>query len=171
MKKIIISSTAVLSVVVLAGCGGGDLSQEAQNDATKQVENAQVAVQETNQAYVESKDAVKNIRQDAAQEIKDSTKATLKDAAKDIANVTQDQIKQDAAALQQVAVAAGAKYTVAILEGYKTKAAKSVSPTAEAVSIENSSKNGASFVVEVVETNGTSTQVYLDATGDILVTN
>jgi hypothetical protein len=77
-------------------------------------------------------------------------------------------MKQDAEALQKVAEAAGAKFTATMLTKYKNDAAKAVSPSSYANSIEQSSKNGASFVVEVVNQDGTIAEVYLDATGKVL---
>jgi cytoskeletal protein RodZ len=167
-KKIILSSAAVFSVVAFAGCGGADLAQQAQQEATKTATEAQEAVQQTNEDYVAAKQEVKTIKDEAMQDVKEATTETVVDATKDVAVVTKDQMKQDAEALQKVAEAAGAKFTATMLTKYKNDAAKAVSPSSYANSIEQSSKNGASFVVEVVNQDGTIAEVYLDATGKVL---
>jgi len=166
-KKIIISSVAVFAAVALAGCGG-DLAQQAQDDVAKTTQDAQEAVQQANEDYVATKQEMKEIKDEAVQDVKDATKETVTDATKDAADVTKGQMKQDAEALETVAKAAGAKYTVVMLTKYKNDAAASVSPTAFANSINNTSKNDATFVVEVVD-NGTTTNVYLDENGKVLL--
>lgn len=166
-KKIIISSVAVFSAVALAGCGG-DLAQQAQDEVTKTTETAQEAVQQANEDYVDTKQEVKEIKDEAMQDIKDATKETVTDATKDAVDVTKKQVKQDAKALEAVVKAAGAKYTVVMLTKYKNDASASVSPAAFANSINNTSKNDATFVVEVVNQE-TTTDVYLDADGKVLL--
>ncbi len=168
-KKIIISSVAVFSAVALAGCGG-DLAQQAQDDVAKTNQEAQESVQQANEDFVATKQEVKEIKDEAMQDVKDSTTEIVADATKDVVDTTTDQVKQDAEALEAVAKAAGAKYTAVILTTYKNDAAASVSPSSYANSIDSSSKNGASFVVEVVNQDGTTSDVYLDANGKVLFT-
>jgi ABC-type transporter MlaC component len=167
-KKMIVGSAAMFSIVALAGCGSADLAQQAQEEATKTATEAQKAVQQTNEDYVAAKQEVKTIENEAIKDVADVTKETVVDVTKDVADVTKDQIKQDAEALQKVAEAAGAKFTATMLTKYKNDAAKAVSSSSYANSIEQSSKNGASFVVEVVNQDGSITEVYLDEAGKTL---
>lgn len=69
--------------------------------------------------------------------------------------------------MEAVAKAAGAKFTVVMLEKIKTDAAKSVSPTAVATSIDNTTKNGAVFVVGFTQ-QGSQFEVYVDAEGRVV---
>lgn len=168
-KKIIISSVAVFAAVALVGCNG-DLAQQAQEDATKTATEAQEAVQQANEDYMATKQEVQDIKDEAMQDVTDATKEVVVDATKDVADATKDQMKQDAEALGAVATAAGAKYTAVILTKYMNDAATSVSPDSYANSIKQSSKNGATFVVEVVSQDGSISMVYLDADGKVLFT-
>jgi hypothetical protein len=167
-KKIVISSVAVFAAVVLVGCGS-DASEQAKKEAVQQKEQAQEAVQDANKNYETEKQA-------AQEEMAENREAVKQDVAEGIENMVETKVdaaksvnKQDQEALKQVAQAAGAQMTVAILETYKIKAAKSVGADAVATSIENTTKNNAAFVVTV--TQGTDTyEVYMDVNGNILQT-
>lgn len=167
-KKIIFTSVAAFATIMLVGCGS-DVSEQAQKEAAQKKEQAQDAVQDANKNYEAEKHAVQEKMAETREEVRQDVAEGVKSMVEEKVDAVKSVNKQDKEALQQVAQAAGAQMTVAILETYKIKAAKSVGPDAVATSIENTTKNNAAFVVTV--TQGTDTyEVYMDVNGNILQT-